>query len=244
MDEYFGFVTVRVKSTRLPFKCLLKLSDKTVLENIFNRCLDNKITPILCTTQLSEDDVLEQLAINNNIKFFRGSNNNKLKRWLDCANFFEIERFHTIDADDPYFDPLLVKESMNKLKKSDLDIVRPSTYSSNGAGSVGYSIKRALIEDIMSSLKDNTDTEMIEKFIDFNRFKSEIMQEDIELNYQIRLTLDYEEDYHLLSFISRELGSNPSRKSIINLFKANPDLYKLNFFRNSDWKIKQKNQLK
>jgi len=42
---------------------------------------------------------------------------------------------------------------MDKLKNNNLDIVRPSTYSSNGAGSVGYSIKWSLIEDVISSLE-------------------------------------------------------------------------------------------
>jgi spore coat polysaccharide biosynthesis protein SpsF (cytidylyltransferase family) len=56
----------------------------------------------------------------------------------------------------------------------------------------------------------------------------------------VRLTLDYPEDYCLLKFILDICGPNCIRSEIHDLFIKNPDLYKINWFRNSDW---QKNQL-
>ena len=39
------------------------------------------------------------------------------------------------------------------------------------------------------------------------------------LDYQIRLTLDYEEDFWMISTLSQILGLNPLREKIVNLLK-------------------------
>ena len=51
------------------------------------------------------------------VKYFRGSEINKIKRWAECAEKFKLQSFHTIDADDPFFDGDEVKKSMNLLNK-------------------------------------------------------------------------------------------------------------------------------
>ena len=63
-------------------------------------------------------------------------------------------------------------------------------------------------------------------------------EQDIDL-ITIRLTLDYEEDYWLLATVQRIVGSLAPRKEIDELFRKNPDLYKINWFRNQEWKKKQ-----
>ena len=56
---------------------------------------------------------------------------------------------------------------------------------------------------------------------------------------KIRLTLDYYEDYIFLKIIRDFLGNNASRKNIYKLINKMPELAKINFFRNSEWKLNQ-----
>ena len=42
-----------------------------------------------------------------------------------------------------------------------------------------------------------------------------------------------------MSSILRMLDKFPDRKEILELFNANPDLYKVNWFRNDDYKSAQ-----
>ena len=56
---------------------------------------------------------------------------------------------------------------------------------------------------------------------------------------KIRLTLDYIEDYHILCFILRELGPYVAPEHIKKFFNQNPDLFKLNWFRQDDWAERQ-----
>tara|TARA_A100001388_G_C28772912_1_gene505099 strand:+ start:4082 stop:4837 length:756 start_codon:yes stop_codon:yes gene_type:complete len=241
MKNVYGFVTVRSESTRLPRKCFLPLGKKSIIETVIARCIDSEIIPIICTTISSADDSLEELSNNLNVLIYRGSIKNKMQRWLKCAELFNLEDFHTIDADDPFFDQNLVKKSMKLRRSKNLDFVKPSIYSANGGASVGYSIKTSYLKSIIKNTDENSDTEMIDNLIEGNQiFSSARIEENQTLNYQIRLTLDYEEDYWLIATIFRILGPNPKREKIVELFKLNPDLHNINFFRNTDWSNRQK----
>ena len=241
MKKVVGLITVRSESSRLPRKCFLPLGNKTVIETVIDRCKASEIVPIICTTVSSADDPLEELSKNYNIHVYRGSIKNKMQRWLKCAELFNLEDFHTVDADDPFFDQNLIVKSMKLRRYSNLDFVKPSIYSSNGGASVGYSIKTAYLSSIIKNTNEDADTEMIDNFIESSHnCSSARIEESHTLDYQIRLTLDYEEDYWLIATIVRILGPNPERKKIIELFKNNPDLRNINFFRNIDWSNRQK----
>jgi spore coat polysaccharide biosynthesis protein SpsF (cytidylyltransferase family) len=55
----------------------------------------------------------------------------------------------------------------------------------------------------------------------------------------MRLTLDYKEDYWLLESVRRILGNLASRDEVNQLFLSNPDMYKVNWFRNKEWQSVQ-----
>ena len=69
--------------------------------------------------------------------------------------------------------------------------------------------------------------------------KKFILEESYENITQVRLTLDYEEDYWLLKSIQNILGNLVSNSDIYNFLKTNPEFYKINWFRNLEWKDAQ-----
>ena len=236
-----GFITVRSNSKRLPNKCFLPFGDgETVLSHVIKRTKYFGIEPIICTSTDTRDDEIENIAKKMKIKTFRGSLKNKLKRWADSADYFNIESFHTIDSDDPFFDGELIKKSMALLHEKNLDCVCPTESSSNGYASVGYSLKRDIVKESIKNLSDEEDTEMMWYFLEkMKEIKMEVLEEEIPFDQLVRLTLDYEEDYWLLSFIQRLFGMYASRNQINDLFALNPDLAKINLFRNDEWKKAQ-----
>ena len=230
-----GLVTVRTQSTRLPGKCLLPFGDVRVIEHIIERCLRYDIDPIICTTQLPEDDVLVDIAQHYKVRSFRGSVKNKLKRWYDCATFFGLEVSHSVDADDPFFDGQEMHRSMALLNEG-FDMVKPTATSSAGAASVGYSLRTSIIAKAISGTDDTTDTEMMWHFIqDQHDLRISELDEQDHATPTMRLTLDYEQDYWLLASIARILGRLADRKAIDDLFRRNPDLAAINWFRNEEW---------
>ena len=131
--KYVGLITVRTSSSRLKNKCLLEIGHKlTVIEHIILRCINADIEPIICTTKNKSDQKLVNIAKKFKIKSFRGSEKNKIKRWYDCSTKFKINNFHTIDADDLYFDPDAIKKSLDLVRLKTLDVVHPSKHSRYG----------------------------------------------------------------------------------------------------------------
>ena len=241
----FGFITVRLASSRLKEKALLDFGRFTVLGHVIERLRFYSIKPIVCTTDNKNDQKIIDIANNHKCMYFRGSEKNKIKRWLDCANSFDINYFHTIDCDDPFFCGDMIKDSMELLKKEKLDYISPNKRSNEGFGEVGFSINKNFLKNLNCTMNSDLDTEMIDMF--FKEYKNgNYKQYNIDLNSDLlyRLTLDYQEDYWLLRTIIRILGQNPTRVEIEELFKNNPYLFKINFFRNKDWKKKQSKQNK
>ncbi len=239
-ESRYGFLTVRTQSTRLPNKCLLMFGDTTVLEHVIMRTQTYGIEPIVCTTEDASDDVIVETCLRLNIRFFRGDLKNKMERWYKCAVENKVDIFHTIDVDDPFFDGLQVIESLNYLRENQLDVVYPTDISSRGGGSVGYSVRTQCLGALLKDLPSGSDTEMVDVIFDQlsesrkSRLKSKYSDID-----NVRLTLDYEEDYVFLDIIRRLVGSSCSRQDIIDLLSRNPDLSNLNWFRNKQW---EKNQ--
>ena len=235
-----GFITVRTSSTRLPNKCLLPLGDETVISHVVKRAISYGIEPIICTSTDKSDDILEEISKELGVKCFRGSLVNKLKRWLDCAEHFNVNSFHTIDADDPLFDGKEMIASLDLLSSKDYDVVCPTESSSAGGASVGYSLTTAIIKKALENLDPDTDTEMMWYYLEkVGQIKMINLPETTNNNTKVRLTLDYEEDYWLLASIVRILGYNPSRNEVMQLLLKNPDLAKINLFRNDEWKAAQ-----
>ncbi len=236
----FGLVSVRTSSTRLPGKCLLPFGDGNVLAHIIRRARAFKIEPIVCTSVDHSDNIIEQIASAEGVRCFRGSLLNKLKRWSDCAAHFCLERFHTVDADDPFFDGDEIKRSMSLLTEGGGDVVYPSEYSSSGGASVGYSMTADIVKRASTKLPDEADTEMmwyhLEKISDLRRV---VLPDGQPAPSKIRLTLDYQEDYWLLETVRRIVGGLAPRQEVNQLFARNPDLYKVNWFRNEEWKAAQ-----
>ena len=235
-----GFVTVRTSSSRLPAKCLLPFGDGNVLEHVIRRARAFGIDPIVCTSVDSSDDVIEKIATQEGASCFRGSLVNKLKRWSDCAAQFSLNAFHTVDADDPFFDGDEIKRSMRLLIESDYDMVCPTESSSSGGASVGYSLTAEIVKRATAAIPIDADTEMMWYYLEkIPNLRTVVLPEDHPLLFKARLTLDYEEDYWMLESVRRIVGGLASRQAVNQVFLSNPEFYQINWFRNEAWKASQ-----
>jgi spore coat polysaccharide biosynthesis protein SpsF (cytidylyltransferase family) len=235
-----GLITVRTSSTRLPSKCLLPFGDGNILEHIIRRARIWGIDPIVCTSIDRSDDIIKEITAKEGAKIFRGSLVNKLKRWSDCATQFGLNIFHTVDADDPFFDGDEIKKSMELLMVGGYDMISPTQSSSAGGASVGYSLTANIVKQASDAIPIETDTEMMWFYLErIPNLKTLVLPEINPLPFNVRLTLDYPEDYWLLESVRRILGNLASRAEVNKLFLRNPDLHLVNFFRNQEWKSAQ-----
>lgn len=247
--DYVGLITVRTSSSRLKNKCLLYLNKNIrVIEHIILRCLGSSILPIICTTDKQNDDVLIKIADRFGINHFRGSEKNKILRWHDCAKKFKLNFFHTVDADDLYFDPISIKNSIKLAKDKKADLILPSKISRTGGASEGYTFSQKGIEKLRRHLDtysyrniNSFDTEMIDSFIDDCKLKQYYFKgKSYEYKGKIRFTLDYKEDFKMFKLLFKKFGVYEERQKINDYLRINKKILNINFFRNQLWDKKQK----
>jgi spore coat polysaccharide biosynthesis protein SpsF len=196
--------------------------------------------PIVCTSTHPSDDLIAAAAKEMKVDCFRGSLTNKLKRWSDCADFFELEAFHTLDCDDPFIDFNLARKSLRYLREQTLDVVKPSERSSQGAATVGYSFSSKFIKSIVNEIPESMDTEMVDGFLQSAaKPKIETIFEYLHSDNKMRLTVDYLEDWVLIYYLESIFSYSGERDKIDQYFEDNPNLHKINWFRNEEWKKRQ-----
>ena len=84
--KYLVIIQARMGSTRLPGKVLVEVDGVPLLERMLSRVKKSKLVDniIIATTTNKEDDEIVNLAQNNGVIFFRGSENDVLGR-VACA---------------------------------------------------------------------------------------------------------------------------------------------------------------
>lgn len=237
-----AFITVRTSSSRLPAKCLLKFGDNSnVLRFVTERARLGGFEPVICTSTDETDDSLESEAALLSVPIFRGSLENKLKRWSDCATWLSCEDFHVIDADDPFFNPEECLVSLNRLRAHGLQAVFTSTWSDRGAASVGLSMKSAFSHEIAKRAESlgsgNFDVIPWGKLLLQNDL-TEVMPNAYDLENEsmaFRLTLDYPEDYELLSKLSQQFGPESRRADLEDYLAEHSELRAVNISRTQDF---------
>ena len=109
-NKYDIFLQCRLNSTRLPKKAIKIIYNKKMIEHCIIRlkkCKNIRYL-ILCTSTNKENDILIKIAKKYNIKYFRGSENNVLKRFYDCSLYFKSKNIIRCTGDCPLIDPILI----------------------------------------------------------------------------------------------------------------------------------------
>ena len=149
-------IAVRSDSKRLPGKHFKIINDKlrlSVLDYCVKRCKKSKIKNIiLCTSSNKNDNIFEKYANKNNVKIFRGSKNNVLKRHIDCAEKYNITDIVRITGDCPLVDKSIINSLLNIYKKNNYDYIgniTPPTFPD------GLDVEIVKLSSLKKSLTEN-----------------------------------------------------------------------------------------
>jgi spore coat polysaccharide biosynthesis protein SpsF len=226
------FITARMGSTRFPGKHLKEICGKPVIEQMISRIKQAKLPSsiVLCTTYLSEDDVFEDIANRCNINIFRGHPTDILKRWLATSDFLKCQLFISAEADDVFCDPIFIDLIIENLKSGKYDYI---TCKGLPIGVTPTGIKVDALRTICS-LKKEEDTEGQERFFTktglFKVHTIEIHDPNV-INHEVRMTLDYPEDYEFFKTVYSYLYKEKkqfSLQDIIILLKEHPEIIEIN----------------
>jgi spore coat polysaccharide biosynthesis protein SpsF (cytidylyltransferase family) len=232
------FILARSTSHRLPAKHLEKINEKTVIENLVNRIRKSKKirNVVVCTTNLSSDDMFVKFLKEKKIEYFRGSDKDILKRLLDAAKYYKTDIIIDVSGDKIYTDVNYVDKVSKILQNEDIDFVHgndsknefnPSSLFVHGIVPGGF--KTSALEYICSIKKvNNTEDGYTEFFTKNDTIKKKYIIPDIDFKFtdKIKLDLDYPEDLLLARKIFQDLGNDFHMNDILKLFSMKPELIK------------------
>jgi len=229
-----AIIQARMGSTRLPGKSMAVISGKPLLVHIIERINASKTidTIIIATTQLSEDDVLEKLAIENHVACYRGSTDDVLDRFYQAAKKFKADVIVRITADDPFKDPeILDSFVIYLLEHPGLDYVSNTIKPTYPEGLDIEVFRFGALETAWRFAKLPSEHEHVTAFIWKNpdTFRCVNIENDEDLS-GYRWTLDYQEDLQFTKEIYKKLNDKGifHMHDILDLLKKYPHLSKIN----------------
>ncbi len=227
-----GFIIVgRLKSTRLPLKLLMDLKGKKIIEWVIDRAKSLKgiSEVILCTSPNPQDFPLIEIALERQIYYFAGSEEDVLERIYQASRMFSLDYLVGITGENPLFCRYYAQRVIDIARTGEYDYIKI-----NGLplGCAVYSVRFSALEKIIRAKGDYTDTEIWGYFFDhpdvFKICTIEVSEEVKRPHY--RLTLDYPQDYKLLRILFDNIPFEKlmDLSSVIEYIDENPSILEIN----------------
>jgi spore coat polysaccharide biosynthesis protein SpsF len=227
------FIPVRLDSTRLPRKAMLEIEGKPAIVHLIERLQLASLPQmiVLCTTTDSTDDELVGVANSCGIRHCRGSKEDLLKRYHQAVKENEVNQIVNVDGDDILIDPEQVDQVAQSLWATGADLVKCEGLPF-GAAPLGVTAEA--LGRVCATKDDNdTSTGWSRFFTDFGEFRIEtLVIDDPALRHpEIRMTLDYQEDYQFFKAVFKELyrpGEPVRLRDAIRVILSRPEIREMN----------------
>lgn len=205
MTKTVACITVRMSSSRLPLKALRDiLPGVTILDYLIRRLKKaRRIDAIyICTSTERLDDILEDVAVRNEVKIYRGSLENVVERFQGVGKMENPEFLVRLTGDNPFIDPFLLDEQIAWADDENLDYVRLTDVP---LGATGEVVRSEVFDRLEKSLDPEVSEYLMLYLFDPDRFKCGLLKPVSGDYSHLWATVDTEDDLkksrHLASFL-------------------------------------------
>lgn len=203
-----AIIQARVGSTRLPGKVLKEICGKPVLVHVLDRIKRASAIDeiIVATTDKEKDDIIVNISEGENVKVYRGSEYDVLKRYYMAAQYFHSDVIVRITSDNPLTDYRLIDKIVENLilQKADYSCNNmPPTYP-YGLDCECFSFNA--LKKAFENAKKDFEREHVTPYIRQNRdmFSMVNLKSDEDYSH-LRLTLDTLKDYEFIKNVYENL---------------------------------------
>lgn len=216
-SKCYVVIQARMGSTRRPGKINYSFDGEPMLGYQIKRLKSFGIDNIIVATSLkTQDDITEKIALENGVKSFRGSENDVMQRFYDCALEYNIEVIIRVGGDDPLIDPNGIKILYDTFREqTDYDLI----YTSHENGWIyGTAAELFTFESLKKANKLSVDKVEREHVVPYyknnHNVKKMKLDSPMEINRKdIYLSVDYQEDLDLIGQILRYFTIKGERHS-------------------------------
>ena len=229
-------IEARMTSSRLPGKVLMNVNKKPILSFLINRLrqVSSIDEIVLATTINSTDDELITFANLNELSFFRGSENNVMKRVIDAADEAKADIIVEITGDCPLIDPQIIEQMIQIYTNNSAEYVNNCHIRSYPDGMDIQVFSLNTLKKSYQMTSNQLDYEHVTLHIRNNpQIFSHINIIAPQALYwpELGITLDEMEDFELISKIIKHFGPENTSFTcldIINLLKQKKHWIKIN----------------
>lgn len=214
-----AIIQARLSSSRLPEKVLLPLPKNNgvpAIQHTYNRCVEafGAENVVVATSTEASDNQLAEYCENQNIPCFRGSLNNVLSRYYECATQYKFDVVVRITGDCPCLDVELLKHVVNQHIANKADFSSSAIKRTYPHGmDVGVMNYKALQEAHFNSTQPHEFEHVTAYFYKTKpeAYNIQLLEAPADWNFpHYRLTLDTPLDYIFLNEVFEALyQSNP-----------------------------------
>lgn len=226
-------IQARMGSSRLPGKVMRKIDDSgTVLDYVIKQLQSSKKIEkiIVATTDLVEDDIIFDYLSSQNIECFRGSSDDVLSRYYECAKKFSLDTIVRITADNPLIDPKIVDLVIKEYTKYKCDLATNTIDRTFPYGTEVEVFSFTVLENAWKNAKRPSEREHVTPFIRDQKNKFNLINTIQQENFShLRYTVDRIEDLELVKELIKRIASRPIvTQDIIKLYKKEPKIFEIN----------------
>ena len=227
-------VQARYDSTRLPGKVLKTLGKTTVLQHVLRRCkMIPSVDIIVCaTTTGTRENAIAEIAEEEGVDVFRGSETDVLSRYHGAAEAAEADIIMRVTSDCPLIDPRICEDVLS-LQRSEV-----ADYSCNNMppswphGLDCESFTMAALDAAYRQADNAYDREHVTPWI---RRAEHLNQVNVarrgHSQHKLRWTLDYPEDFEFFQTLFErfpECVNVPDSETLIKFLTNTPELLAIN----------------
>ncbi|WP_096199091.1 N-acetylneuraminate synthase family protein [Bacillus sp. FJAT-45350] len=227
-------VICRLKSTRLQRKALLKINGIPSIQRCLINCLaiPNISSVVLATSDLPEDDPLEQFSLSGRVKVVRGDPENVARRMIKAVKLTNADIVLRITGDCPAVSPEIVSLLIEEHLKSGKDFTTAT--SEHAIGTAADVITVESLKRLLNRANKLIYTEYLSFYYYNNPSIFSVNLVKLPEKYQFpnwRLTLDEVLDLEMFEALYKglELGEEPLYFELLrNYLIYHPEIIKLN----------------
>ncbi len=238
-----AIIQARYGSTRLLGKILMKINNKSLLYYVINQVQHSKKIDkiVVATTKKTQDDSVVKLMDSSNVEVFRGSENDVLDRYYQCAKNYGASSVVRITSDCPLIDPTLIDRCIMEFQNADYDYISNTNklegnswiYHLNGFP-LGFAVEVFTfdaLERAWKNAKKPSEREHVTQYIPNNPklFKIGVIENSNDFS-DIHLAVDHQVDFDLVKIVIENFPDDEiyNLEKIISFFEDNPHLKLIN----------------
>lgn len=228
-----AIIQARIESERLPGKVLMKLpygQGEPLLEWITDTVNNSDLIDdcVIATSENEENDEIIDFCIKQGQKYFRGSEENVLSRFISVAKNEKADVVIRLTGDNPIIDLEILEKTIIEHIQSSSDY----TYTTGLPLGMNFEVisGRALLSVGGDATQDEKEHVTLYFKNRSNYKKRSVVITDTKYLPDLRLTVDYPEDYLVVSHVLSNLDKErlPSLRLVKDVYERTPWIFQAN----------------